>query len=548
MVRRARRRAIGDGDWLGPFDAYTLIKRPGYPLFVALADALHVPLLAAQQLAYAGVWRGGGRGAPPCAAGPAFAARVRPGGVRPGHDEQLGVGARRPLAAVQRVLVLLLGCLVALVDAAPRAGRRLAGWGAATAAVLAAIWLVREEFPLVVPALAVALVTSVVVVARALLAAARRATAMIGVLLIPASVLLAATALRSVNDDRYGLAIDNLQRQSEAYAVGPMLRVSVVTEFDGYPVTTETRALIYAVSPTFASLRGQIESGGGLRFMTTRPDGVGDLNGSVFQWVVLDAVAATGQASTAREMDATFRAIGGEIDTACDDGRIVCGPPYVGITPPSRWGDTVAIAERTVYATWRTALIAPFDATPPDGDAVGPDRDLFSRVTREPLTPGGDGALTSARASLIRMIRLAYLALTALAVASIGYVVTGAARSIGRRRRPDPLIITTVSIGCLLSGVRLAGLAYLDVTAFQALSPSYLAPAHAVGALVLAVAVLGRRQDDGATIMPTDGGTAPDSARDHAAWSPAGPAVRSIVSQRWLSAMKADTPAASARP
>ena len=50
FVERAAR--IGAGEWLGPFDAYTLIKQPGYPLFVAAAHAARVPLLLAHQLLY----------------------------------------------------------------------------------------------------------------------------------------------------------------------------------------------------------------------------------------------------------------------------------------------------------------------------------------------------------------------------------------------------------------------------------------------------------------------------------------------------------------
>ena len=39
--------------WLGPYNETTLIKGPGYPLFVAFVNVIHMPLLLAQQFYYA---------------------------------------------------------------------------------------------------------------------------------------------------------------------------------------------------------------------------------------------------------------------------------------------------------------------------------------------------------------------------------------------------------------------------------------------------------------------------------------------------------------
>ena len=42
---------ISAGHWFGPFDAHTLIKQPGYPMFIAAMHAVRMPLLLAHQLA-----------------------------------------------------------------------------------------------------------------------------------------------------------------------------------------------------------------------------------------------------------------------------------------------------------------------------------------------------------------------------------------------------------------------------------------------------------------------------------------------------------------
>src|SRR5210317_1734883 len=43
---------ILSGQWFGPYDYYTLIKGPGFPLFLAVVHHLGLPLLFAQQLLY----------------------------------------------------------------------------------------------------------------------------------------------------------------------------------------------------------------------------------------------------------------------------------------------------------------------------------------------------------------------------------------------------------------------------------------------------------------------------------------------------------------
>ncbi len=44
---------LSKGGWLGPFDGYTLIKQPGYPMFIAAMHALRMSLLLSHHLLYA---------------------------------------------------------------------------------------------------------------------------------------------------------------------------------------------------------------------------------------------------------------------------------------------------------------------------------------------------------------------------------------------------------------------------------------------------------------------------------------------------------------
>jgi hypothetical protein len=89
-------------------------------------------------------------------------------------------------------------------------------------------------------------------------------------------------------------------------------------------------------------------------------------------------------------------------------------------------------------------------------------------------------------------VRWVYLVLTPVAGTWCAWRLAVAAR---RRERPHRLVLATVAFGSVLALSRLAGLAYLDLTAFQALSPSYLAPAHTVAAAAAVALVLADRAD-----------------------------------------------------
>jgi hypothetical protein len=478
---------ITAGDWLGPFEAHTLIKQPGYPMFIAATHAVRVPLLLAHQLVYV------------------FAIGVMLAALRP----LLSTRRRRMLAfalllfnpmtmntpisaRVDRsgiypaLTVLLLACLVGLVSTCDRPRRSTVAWSAGASLSLVALWLVREEFLLLMPAVACGLVLAIVRLARLRLPVIQRFAASAAVACIPLSVVVGTVWLRHVNESHYGLGITNVEQTSMSAGLGPMFRVAPPTSFDQFPITLETRQLIYGVSPHFAALRNEIESGGGARFSSVRPDGVRDLGGQVFQWVVLDAIGATGRARSAVELDTTFRSIADEIDSACADGRLRCSSPHSGIAPAWRWGRLPGLMARTATGLRRTVDLAAFSAITPDGDGTSADRALFARMTGESLAPGPNGFFTRLRVHLIGALRWLY---RLLAVVALVVAVVRVRSAFVERRAPSWTMAAVLSIGSLLVLVRTIGLAYLDLTAFPAFSPSYLASAYAV-VLVMAVAVV----------------------------------------------------------
>ncbi len=484
---------ISAGKWFGPFEAHTLIKQPGYPLFIAAMHAVRMPLLLAHQLLYV------------------FAIAIMMVASRPlirTRPRRLlafalllfnpmtmnsPISARVDRSGIYPALtVLLLACLVGLVSTCDRPRRTTLAWAVGSTLSIGALWSVREEWLLLLPALACGLVLAVVRLSRAPIPATQRVAAAFGVVCIPLTIVVGTLWVEHVNGSHYGLAITNVEQTSMSAGLGPMFRVDPATTFDQFPVTVETRELLYDVSPTFARLRDEIEAGGSDRFATLRPDGVRDLGGQVFQWVVLDAIGATGGAATAPDLDDTFRSIGREIDAACDGGRLGCGPPHSGIAPAWEWSNLPSLIKRTATGLRRTIDLSAFTALSPDGDGTAADRALFHRMTNEPLAPGPNDFLTRQRVHLIGAFRWLYRLLTVVAIV---VAAIRAYRAVRDRRMPGWTMSTLLSVGSLLVLVRIVGLAYLDLTAFPAFAPTYLASAYAV-VLVLAVAVcLGTRAD-----------------------------------------------------
>ena len=484
---------ISAGRWLGPFEAHTLIKQPGYPLFIAAMHALRLPLLLAHQLLYV------------------FAISVMLLAVRsllPTRRRRFvafalllfnpmtmntPISARVDRSGVYPALtILLLACLVGLVLSCDRPRRSTVVWAVGASVSIGALWLVREEWLLLLPALLCGLALAVARLGRAPIRPRHRVVSAVGVACIPLTIVLGTLWLEHVNDSRYGVAITNVEQTSMSDGLGPMFRVVPATTFDQFPVTAETRQLMYAVSPTLASLRKEIEGGGATPFSSIRPDGVRDLGGQVFQWVVLDAIGTTGQASTATQLQDTFHAIADEINSACGDGRLRCGPAHSGIAPPWKWSRLPGLMARTLTGLRHTIDLDAFSALSPDGNGTTADRALFSRMTGESLAPGPNGFFTRQRVHMISAFRWLYRLLTVVAFA---VVLIRVRRVVRDRLVPSAGMVTVVGVGLLLVIVRVVGLAYLDLTAFPAFAPSYLASAYAA-ALVVAVVVAVPRGDD----------------------------------------------------
>jgi hypothetical protein len=326
------------GQWLGPYTRLTLAKGPFYPIFMAGAGVLKLPLITAHNLVY-------------IAASWLFVRALRP--------------LKLPIWVRAVFLVVLLLCpiladsgsfvrawrqslwpglvLLSLAGAVGLSLREQAGlrwqaiWALVAGAAAGAMWLTREEAIWTLPML----LGPVAIAGWRGWHSQRRGIRLI-CLAMPLVIAGAAVSLVSWKNLRtYGFwGIVEFRDDAFVSAYSALCRVKPLDPQRRVPVTRAAREKIYAVSPAFASLRHEIEEGIGAAFMQVTEDNTGiptaehQIGGGWMMWTLREAVANTGQANSALAARAFYRRLALEVDTACDDGRLDALPRRHSMMPP----------------------------------------------------------------------------------------------------------------------------------------------------------------------------------------------------------------------
>jgi len=350
---------LKSGDWLGPYDELTLAKGMFYPLFIAVAHLLHMPLKIAEQLVY-------------LAACAASAGLVR----RQAKNNYLGLVLFAALAfnpvfwhadlarvireglyvSLSLIVVVLVVTIAFPTPGAPAASLlRKVLQGFALGFLGAAFCLTREESIWLAPAVAVVIVIAIVRIPRfgwsseftgtifpggfARLKAIALPLALASIVLV-ASVCLVAT----LNYRHYGvLEITQFRTKSFLHAYGALTRIEH-NEWHRYvPFPKDARQRAYAVSPAARELAGTLEGPTAEEWRRIScstvhvmpcPD---EVLAGWFGWEFVEAVRDAGHYHSARESMNFYDTLAQQIDSACNDGRLKCLPPRVSSLPPFRW-------------------------------------------------------------------------------------------------------------------------------------------------------------------------------------------------------------------
>lgn len=478
-----------NGQWLGAFDATTLVKGPGYPLWIAFSFFSSIPLLLSQHLLYIAACALLAHSLRPLVqqryAMPALlflALLFDPQSYSP-YNERV---VRDFLYATQHLFIL--AGLVGLITRRDRFSSML-GWALGLGFWLGFFWITREEGILVLPAVALLLLYAGWLIWREQGARRLPRLTLLGLPLVVMAVIT--TTVCAINYRQYGIfAVVEQKTATFQEAMAALQRVKQQDWQRYIPLPQETRLKIYAASPAFAELRPHLEgeigqqwtemSASRLPELASRPD----IGGGWYLWAILDSVQAAGHYASGQAARQYYARLEAEVNAACGDGRLSCYPPgqsaffrQVRDVLPHIWRSSVELA----------GYLASYQQNEPSQTNSQLNNNdeylLFLDIPMSNLAPSpgqqaptvNQNRLNAAKLGALRKIYSCYQAvapwLYALTMASLLLAGLGC---LWRRNLP-PLFMVSLAILSIIV-LRLLGLAYIDAMACSA--KPYLGPIY----------------------------------------------------------------------
>lgn len=481
------------GEWLGPYDWLTLSKGPTYPLFIAGAYELHIPLklaehglhlIAAGLFAWA-VWR---------------VTRVRVVTVAAYmvvalNPAYLGSAASRVTREVVygALSLILVSAVVIFLTYVPQLVSR--GWrwsvpagvvaGLAIGLTAAAYYLCREERSWLAPALLLAVLAGTAAWGRVGRAWMPKSALAGGALLVAALVVASSLQwVKARNEEQYGApVVTDLVEGEIARAYAQWQRVAVGDPRRFVVVTKDQREAVYDISPAAAEMRRALEQAPGPELMWSPGCSLArvcdDYTGAQFIWALRLAATETGHMRSAHETYAYFSQVADDIEAACGVAFDCAAPGFASMPPLERIA-VKAIPRSLFDSAW---YLARFDVADPNRvlTGLGPFRYSASGGTphlwQTMIAPlrgvpdsqvayRGEESAAMKNQELVRVLWFIYRwSAAAAALLGLGGLVASVVTKAWRRHLALVLVTAT-----LLAGVagRLAVIALVDATAYPA--------------------------------------------------------------------------------
>lgn len=495
-VRQAN--SLGDHDWLGAYGQVTLAKVPGYPLFMAATQRLGISVKDGEQLialtaalmiaacvlvVTRKLWY---------ALAAFLVGAFNPVMLSAGGADYLRDSFFASIAVLLVASLFLTSYLLVF--------RGAQAWSLVAAGVagasLAAYLLTREEGVTVLPTALVALLAAPAArllrsggwrkgaFARRLRRASVRGIPVAAVLCLAAAVPLAVVVQK--NETEYGVAlISDWANGSFLDAYAQWQRVDAGPMPYRVPISEAQREAVYAVSPAARQLAPALEDPANPwrgYACTTPPDC--DYAGGWIPWALRDAAEAAGHFASAPRAQAFFAELAADIQGACDSGELVCRAKLPSSLQslqrltPGAFADAVGtlavslLTSRDMYRQVTSPVQLPDDVRSEFLDA-------------DQAVPASDAAAVAQQAAFDESAWLYGAAGAAYALflpiaAGLGMVVlAGAVLTRQGRRHAGPLCILAVALLFALAS-RIAVIAVVHASDYDADQPRYLYPAHAL--------------------------------------------------------------------
>jgi hypothetical protein len=470
---------ILSGTWLGPYDHYTLVKGPIYPLFIAVTHHTGIPLLLAQHLLYSAICILAVVALRPLLKNQWFLVCIfflllfNPFTYSyPGTGRAFRFGLSVPL------VLGLFSCMGGLLLRVDSTLKIKLSWSIAIGVIFSLLWYTREEGVWLLPSMLLFGIYFLFIGDSINLK--KIATKTLLLLPIPFFFFCFTGALFQLNQKYYGPpCINELKSPEFQSALGGLMNIDVVKNERYIPVDRKNLHAAYEISPTFRKLRPYFE----------QAEKKSQLPPSFFIWTLRTIVQKSGNANSLPEALDFYKKVGAEINAACEAGNIACldrkpsikpvwRAEYIRLIPENFWDilkQAITFREFTLqndeYSKWTTNA----------KKEMVPDY-LF--VTREKLVPGYKHHLQAYPEYYMHMIKEKFRVMADIGTgykALVPYLFTLAllmhlfflGRSFKRRQFDFASIFGLVILGGIISLVSI--LTYVKITLWPINRPLFAA-------------------------------------------------------------------------
>jgi hypothetical protein len=354
---------LGSGDWLGPWDQFTLAKGMFYPLFIAVTHFVSIPLKIAEQIVYllacgmtAEFVRRSTRSNPFALVLFALLA------FNPvlWHSELARVIREALYVGLSLAVVVLFVIVVFPGPNRQRFFYRILA-GLSLGIIGGAFWLTREEGIWIIPALAVVALGAAwrilrpgVTTAsnmqqpsqRSSLVSAQLISAQMKAVVWPLVVAILGffavdLLVAGLNYEHYGIFETNeFRSRSFLKAYGALTRIHHDHWHNFVPFPTDARQRAYAVSSAARELKPSFEGPYGAQWgqgdCSKQPLNCSEVYSSWFMWEFRGSVSNAGHYRSAPDTMRFYDTLADQINAACDDHSIECSREREALSPPFR--------------------------------------------------------------------------------------------------------------------------------------------------------------------------------------------------------------------
>jgi hypothetical protein len=327
---------LSEGNWLGPYDDFTLMKGPGYPAFLALGNLLGIPVSLATALfhCFAIVFL------------VVICHRFIKSNLLSGlllalllwHPVTLSMyllRIYRESIYYAQALFFLAALCAALFYATGKWERFV--YAALAGVALGWFWLTREEGVWVLGAILI-LVAGAALHASRLNQIRQFAWTMATLILVFAATQVGFRIGNWIEYDSFvGVDFKEANYQRALKAIHSVRSGGVEPTIS---ITKKARERVYAVSPSFAALKNYFDAnndGWSVHSCSIIHASCDEIGVGWFIFALRSAAASRGHYASPAAASAFFGKLADEIEAACKRGQLECQPQFLGEIPPIEW-------------------------------------------------------------------------------------------------------------------------------------------------------------------------------------------------------------------